>query len=195
MASPNDKLPTVPTPVPLTQAISDSLGKVTEPWDRWFNQLREKLNLGTGSMTGPTGPTGPTGATGPSGGPIGPTGPTGPVGATGATGHTGATGATGPTGATGAFGATGNTGPTGATGDTGPGYLATSTTSIIVTNSGAVSAVTQGGLAYTVGARVRFTSVSSGAWMEGVIHSLDGLASITFISDSDTGGSEYLRSI
>lgn len=96
---------------------------------------------GATGVTGRTGPTGSTGVTGPTGftgatgvtGSTGLTGPTGVTGQTGPTGVTGQTGATGPTGRTGATGPTGVAGPTGATGPTGPSmtiptlFLSTST--------------------------------------------------------------------
>lgn len=66
-------------------------------------------------------------------------------------------------------GATGGTGSTGATGDDGPGYTATSTSSHTI-GTGSKVFVTQTGLAYTVGARVRISLTSDTSnWMEGLV--------------------------
>lgn len=132
------------------------------------------------STVGPTGPTGPAG-------PTGPTGATGPAGPTGATGATGVQGDPGPTGATGPTGVVGATGPTGATG---PGYAATSTTSLAI-GTGTKVFTTQGGLAYSTGARVRAAStVSPSNYMEGVVTTYGG-TSLTVSMDSTAGSGTY----
>src|ERR1700743_731261 len=44
MATPsvNTNLPTVPTPVPLLDPGSNN--RISDPWDRWFQQLKDKVN-------------------------------------------------------------------------------------------------------------------------------------------------------
>jgi hypothetical protein len=102
------------------------------------------------------------------------TGPTGPAGPTGATGPAGPTGSVGPTGSMGPTGAVGPTGNVGPTGPVGPGYTATTFTSIAV-GAGSFTAVTQTGLAYAAGTRVRVASVSAPTnWMEGQVTSYSG---------------------
>src|SRR4029453_17439018 len=80
---------------------------------------------------GEPGPTGPPGSPG----------PIGPPGAAGLPGPVGPTGATGPPGAAGRPGPVGPAGPTGPTGPTGPGGLGTS---IVRTNTVALSAAENG---------------------------------------------------
>lgn len=58
-------------------------------------------------------------------------------------------------------------------GPVGPGYAATSSTSLS-TGTGSKTFVTQSGLAYTAGARVRATSTGSGDYMEGLVTSYSG---------------------
>lgn len=72
----------------------------------------------------------------------------------------GLVGPTGPAGSKGATGATGAAGATGVTGATGSGYLATSGTEMAL-ETGGKSLTTQTGLAYSYGARARFTSLIS----------------------------------
>jgi hypothetical protein len=104
--------------------------------------------MGTSTNTGSTGPTGPTGYIGNTGsqgsdGPAGLGGPTGPTGFTGYTGITGSTGSTGPTGPTGYAGPATSTGTTGPTGTYG-GQNFTTTSAIIITNTGATALVARG---------------------------------------------------
>ncbi|OSJ33261.1 hypothetical protein BSZ19_16170, partial [Bradyrhizobium japonicum] len=67
-------------------------------------------------------------------------------------------------------------GATGATGATGAGYGGTSTSSAGIA-TGSKTFITQTGLAYQVGARMRATSASNTSnWMEGVVTSYSGTA-------------------
>lgn len=87
-----------------------------------------------------------------------------------------------------ASGIQGATGSAGSTGATGPGYLATSTTSLVTAGTGSKSFTTQSGLAYSVGARIRATSAGTGDWMEGVVTSYTGTTLVaTMDSNSGTG--------
>ena len=102
-------------------------------------------------------------------------------------GAPGATGATGTTGAAGAPGATGTAGTNGATGATGPGYTATSTTSNTIA-TGSKTFITQSGLAYSVGARVRIASTTTPAdYVEGVVTAYSG-TSLTVLVDTVGAG-------
>ncbi len=65
----------------------------------------------------------------------------------------------------------GGSGSPGPPGPAGAGYEATSTTSLAIASSGSKSFTTQAGLAYSVGARIRATSVALGDYMEGVVTS------------------------
>ncbi|MBK7761880.1 MAG: hypothetical protein IPI46_00720 [Bacteroidetes bacterium] len=124
--------------------------------------------IGLTGAAGPQGPIGLTGATGPQG-PIGLTGATGPQGAIGLTG------ATGPQGLIGLTGATGPQGPIGLTGAIGPqgaGYLATSTSSALI-STGNKTFTTQAGLAYLPNTRVRIANSASN-YMEGLVSSYSG---------------------
>ena len=119
-----------------------------------------------------------------------------PAGAAGATGATGAPGAAsvvpgpqGPPGAVGAAGAAGAAGPQGVAG-TGASYAATSTTPAVVTGTGSKTLTTLAGLAYSVGTRMRATSVSTGDWMEGVVSVYVGTA-LSFISDAWSGSGTH----
>jgi hypothetical protein len=95
----------------------------------------------------------------PAQGPQGPIGPSGPQGDPGPRGSAGQIGDTGPPGLTGAQGS---------------GYQATSVTPLALTDTGNVSFVTQPGLAYSVGARVRMSSAGmAGTYMEGPVVSYD----------------------
>lgn len=81
-------------------------------------------------------------------------------------------------------------GPTGLQGPAGPGYTATSASSLTIANSGSITAQTQAGLAYTVGARVRFYSTGSSAWMEGTVTAYSG-SSMTVLLDTDSGSGTH----
>ena len=106
---------------------------------------------------------------------VGPAGPTGPQG------NTGAVGATGPAGAQ------GTPGVQGVPGLSGPGYAATSN-SLFTIGNGVRAFVTQSGLAYSTGARVRASSNSNGAnYMEGLITAYSGTGMI--VNVDTTGGS------
>jgi hypothetical protein len=100
-------------------------------------------SLGEPGPTGPPGSPGPIGPPGPAGlpGPVGPTGPIGPPGAAGLPGPVGPTGPIGPPGAAGLPGPVGPAGPTGPTGPTGPGGLGTT---IVRTNTVALTAAENG---------------------------------------------------
>ena len=74
------------------------------------------------------------------------------VPAQGPQGPPGTPGAAGPAGPQGVPGPQGIPGPTGAQG---AGYVASSTTSLVIAASGSITLTTQTGLAYSVGARVR----------------------------------------
>ena len=73
----------------------------------------------------------------------------------------------------------------GQAGPTGAGYKATSLTSL-VTGIGSRVFVTQAGLAYTAGARVRATSPSSGDYMEGVVATY-AFSTLTVTMDRNSG--------
>jgi hypothetical protein len=89
------------------------------------------------------------------------------------------------TGTPGTWALVGATGPTGAAG---PGYLATSTTSLATAGSASKSFTTQSGLAYSVGARIRATSVGTGEYMEGLVTSYSGTTLVaTMDTNSGTG--------
>ena len=76
---------------------------------------------------------------------------------------------TGPTGATGVTGVTGTTGVSGAAGAAGAGYMATSTTSVVI-GTGSKTFTTQAGLAYLAGDRVRVSSSATPTnFMEGAV--------------------------
>lgn len=77
------------------------------------------------------------------------------------------------------------------TGGAGPGYLATSTTNLTIASSGSIAGTTQLNLAYTPGARVRFTSTGSGAWMEGVVTAYDAAGLLTFTADLSSGAGAH----
>lgn len=104
----------------------------------------------------------------------GPQGLPGIPGANGAQGVEGIQGVQGLVGPPGPAGPAGSPGSTGATGATGPGYLATSTTSILVA-VGPIVFSTQSGLAYVNGTRVRATSNGSPTnWIEGLVTAYSG---------------------
>ena len=42
MASSDTNLPTVPTPIPFLD--NSKSGRISDPWDRWFQQLKDKVN-------------------------------------------------------------------------------------------------------------------------------------------------------
>jgi hypothetical protein len=130
------------------------------------------INLaGDVGATGVAGPTGPTGVTGAQGiqGVIGITGPQGAIGVTGATGPQGVQGVQGISGVKGTTGATGVVGPTGTTGPMGEGFAATSVTSLAI-GTGSKVFITQAGLAYAIGGRVRASSNAAPTnYMEGII--------------------------
>jgi hypothetical protein len=119
------------------------------------------------------------------------TGPAGPTGPTGATGPAGPTGATGATGAAGPGGATGPQGDIGPIGPAGPGYTATSTSSLTI-GLGSVDVITQSGLAYAVGSRVRVASYSAPTnWMEGQVTAYSGgtlTVNVALVNGSGTFG-------
>ncbi len=74
----------------------------------------------------------------------------------------------------------------------GPNYAATSASSLAVANSGSKTFVTQAGLAYTVGSRVRAASSAAPAtnWMEGVVTSYSG-TSLVATMDVAGGSGTY----
>ena len=74
------------------------------------------------------------------------------------------------------------------TGGVGPGYTATSATSLVTAGSGSKAFTTQAGLAYTVGARIRATSVGTSEWMEGLVTAYSGTTlTVTMDANSGTG--------
>lgn len=80
----------------------------------------------------------------------------------------------------------------GVPGANGAGYGGTSSTSLAITNTGSVSATITANLAYTAGARVRFTSTSTGAWMEGVVSAYTpGTGAMTFTADTSSGSGTH----
>ena len=106
-------------------------------------------------------------------------------------GPQGIQGLTGPQGDRGLAGIGGVQGFTGEKGEPGSGFIATSTTSLVLSSAGQLSFTTQPGLAYTVGARVRLTYPTNGAWMEGVIviySSLSGSMAVDFDLKYGTDG-------
>lgn len=132
MAASDANLPTVPTPVPLLDAGSNN--RISDPWDRWFQQLKDKVNsnkttgifLSGWVATYSALPPGPmtagkaylvqadgliyvwSGSAYQANGQglnlNGPTGPAGPPGPYGPTGNPGPTGPTGPAAAQGPMG-------------------------------------------------------------------------------------------
>jgi len=99
----------------------------------------------------------------------------------------------GPQGYPGPAGPTGPTGPPGSTGGTGPvgpGYYATSTTSLATAASGSKVFTTQGGLAYSPGARMRATSAGTGEWMEGLVTAYSG-TTLTVTMDAASGSGTH----
>ncbi len=79
-------------------------------------------------------------------------------------------------------------GGTGTTGATGPGYLATSTSSVLIGSSGTKTFTTQAGLAYSAGARVRASDAGAPStnYMEGVVSSYSG-TTLAFTADRSVG--------
>ena len=126
----------------------------------------------------------------------GPRVPPSAVGITGATGPTGATGLTGVTGATGVTGLVGATGATGAAGVNAASYAGTSTSGIGgITAGGCLgnnySWVTQSGLPYQVGSRVRATSTANTAYyLEGLVTAYSG-TTLTIQCDVQTGSARF----
>jgi hypothetical protein len=102
---------------------------------------------------------------------VGPPGPAGPKG------DTGSVGPIGPIGPQGSQGAAGSVGPPGSVGPVGPqgaGYGGTSTSTASV-GIGSVTLITQPGLAYETGTRVRFAAYSALTnWMEGQVTDYSG---------------------
>lgn len=94
----------------------------------------------------------------------------------------GGSGPTGATGSTGSTGATGATGATGSTGATGPGYLATSTTSLLIAVA-SKTFTTQAGLAYAAGTVAQATSAANSAnYMFGTVTSYSGTTLVLNVS-------------
>ena len=109
-----------------------------------------------------------------------------PIGGSGG----GGPGPPGPPGATGPAGPPGAAGAPGATGATGPGYLATSVTAITI-GTGSKTLVTQAGLAYSVGARVRVTvTLSPTIFIEGILTAYSGTV-MTIAVDTTSGSGTY----
>lgn len=79
----------------------------------------------------------------------------------------------------------------GVDGTNGPGYRATSTTNNTIASSGSKPFVTQTGLAYTVGARVR-ASNSTSVYMEGPVTAYNpGTGALTFTADYAVGSGNF----
>jgi hypothetical protein len=113
---------------------------------------------------------------------------------TGAMGPPGVQGEPGESGAQGPLGPIGPVGPKGAKGDPGNGYKATSTSSLTLANTGSISLVTQPGLAYSIGARVRLANAANptAQYMEGVVTAYDGTSgAMTFTADLDFGSGTF----
>jgi hypothetical protein len=124
-------------------------------------------------------------------------GPPGPTGAQGAQGPKGDTGTTGPQGVPGNPGPAGAQGNAGPVGPTGSGYGGTSTTSLTIA-SGSIGFITQPGLAYQVGTRVRLASFSSPVnYMEGNVTAYDSggnmTVMVTLVHGSGTFGNWTLN--
>lgn len=118
---------------------------------------------------------------------VGPTGPQGATGATGATGPAGPQGTQGDPGPQGVTGAIGNTGPQGVPGAS---YGGTSLTALTI-GAGSTTVITQAGLAYTVGTRVKLAAFSSPtSWMEGAVTAYSG-TSLTFTADLVNGTGSF----
>lgn len=82
----------------------------------------------------------------------------------------------------------GAAGTNGTNGTNGTGYTATSTSSLVTAGSGSKTFATQTNLAYSVGARIRATSVGTGEYMEGLVTSYSGSTLIaTMDLNSGTG--------
>jgi hypothetical protein len=129
-------------------------------------------NVNVAGEPGQTGPIGPSGPTGDPGGPPGPQGPTGPQGDPGVNGSNGLQGLQG------------------VQGPPGPSYVGTSTTSLAVA-LGSQTFTTQAGLAYSVGARARASSLSAPTnFMEGIITAYSG-TTLTINADLIGGSGTY----
>jgi len=104
-------------------------------------------------------------------------------------GPKGDVGDTGPAGPQGIVGPVGSTGPQGLIGLTGPGYAGTSTTSATLSSTASVTITTQAGLAYGIGARVRFTNTPTPTnWMEGNVTAYNSSSgSLTALMDLKSG--------
>jgi hypothetical protein len=91
--------------------------------------------------------------------------------------------------ATGGAGPAGANGSNGTNGTNGTGYAATSTSSLLI-GTGAKTFVTQAGLAYVIGSRIKATSAANSAnWMQGVVSSYSGTslaATIDLVGGSGT---------
>lgn len=81
-------------------------------------------------------------------------------------------------------------GTPGATGATGPGYKATSATSLLTEGTGIKVFTTQAGLAYSVGARVRATSIGTAEWMEGTVTVYSG-TTLTVSMEANSGSGTH----
>ena len=80
----------------------------------------------------------------------------------------------------------------GVPGANGAGYGGTSASSLTIAASGSINAIITANLAYTAGARVRFTSTGSGAWMEGVVTSYtQGSGALVFTADKSSGSGSH----
>ncbi len=113
---------------------------------------------------------------------------------TGAMGPPGVQGIPGVKGDQGALGPIGPVGPKGDKGDKGNGYQATSSTSLTLANTGSVSLVTQPGLAYSIGARIRLANAAAptAQYMEGVVTAYDATTgAMTFTADLDFGAGTF----
>lgn len=84
----------------------------------------------------------------------------------------------------------GTTGGSGTNGNDGKGYLATSTSSLLISLA-SKSVSTQANLAYSAGARIRMTNFSSGNYMEGVVTSYSGTTLVFTADYAPITGSTY----
>jgi hypothetical protein len=165
-------------------------------------------------LTGPKGDTGETGATGPKGdkgdtgltgsqgiqgekGDKGDTGLTGSQGIQGEKGDKGDTGSTGPQGVQGIQGIKGDTGAKGDTGSTGPAgadgdrYLTTSSTTLLITDSGQANITVGTGLAYSQAQTVLISKDESN-YMHGIVYSYNNTTGLLVVNlKSKTGSGTY----
>jgi len=161
-----------------------------------------KGDTGSTGSQGPKGDKGDTGSTGAQGiqgekGDKGDTGSTGAQGIQGEKGDTGATGATGPQGIQGIQGIKGDTGlkgdkgDTGETGADGDRYLTTSSTTLLIADSGQANITVGTGLAYSQAQTVLISKDESN-YMHGIVYSYNSSTGLLVVNlKSKTGSGTY----